>query len=90
MLGNFTLLAGLMRVIYVMCVALLGVRRVDTSLLPAACDSPYYCFAAFALRLDKANSPLLLAAVDMLNTAFCAAARTRTARSSPAPRAPLP
>ncbi len=70
-LGYFpaALLAGLMRCIYVLCVALLGVLRVDASLLPAGLqtfDSPYTCFAAYALRLNKANSPLLVVAVDML------------------------
>ncbi len=70
-LGYFpaALLAGLMRCIYVLCVALLGVLRVDSSLLPSGLqtfDSPYMCFAAYALRLNKADSPLVVVAVDML------------------------
>ncbi len=91
------LLAGLMRVIYVMCVALLGVLRVDTSLLPTGLqsfDSPYYCFAAYALRLNKASAPLLLTAVDMLRTGVVrrtedatSAVEPGTASSSQAPTA---
>mmetsp|Transcript_44373 Transcript_44373/g.71056 ORF Transcript_44373/g.71056 Transcript_44373/m.71056 type:complete len:707 (+) Transcript_44373:99-2219(+) len=61
-------MTALMRCVFVLLVAILGVLRLDISLLPTGAhimDSPYVAFAALMLRCFQTNNPLTVVAADM-------------------------
>ncbi|CAK8990936.1 Hypothetical protein SCF082_LOCUS2443 [Durusdinium trenchii] len=66
--------AAFMRCIYVLLVALLGLMRVDTTLMPSGAhtfDSPYLLFMSLLLRSEPSSNPLILVAVEVFRSHLC-------------------